>query len=210
MIEQRSEEWYRQRLGKVTASRVKDVMAKTKTGPSKSRENYMMELLCQRLTGVVEEGFSSAAMQRGTELEPMARGMYEGERGVLVMECGFVDHPEIAGCGASPDGLVGDDGLIEIKCPNTAQHVEFLRFKEIPSPYQMQMMLQMMCTGRQWCDFVSFDDRLPQELQFACKRFIRAEQQELEQAIEAEVKKFIVELDNLEQELREAMKGDRA
>lgn len=208
MIEQRSEEWFKQRLGKVTASRIKDVMAKTKSGPSKSRENYMMELLCQRLTGVAEEGFSSAAMQRGTDLEPMARGMYEGEYGVLVTESGFVDHPKILGCGASPDGLVGDDGLIEIKCPNTAQHIEFLRFKEIPLPYQMQMMFQMMCTDRHWCDFVSFDDRLPQEMQFVCKRFIRSEQKELESAIEEEVKRFIGELDKLEEELRRTMKGE--
>jgi len=127
MIEQGSEEWFQSRLGKVTASRVYDVMTKTKSGYGAARKNYMMELLCQRLTGNREEGFTSSAMQRGNDLEPMARGRYEIENDVLVIEEALIDHKDIPQFAASPDGMVGDKGLIEIKCPNTATHIEFIR-----------------------------------------------------------------------------------
>ena len=159
-MQQRSDAWFSARLGKVTASRIGDLMAKTKSGPSKSRENYKMQLLCERLTWRKEEGFTSAAMQRGTDLEPIARSAYEVDNGVMVIETGFVPCPGIEMAGASPDGLVGEDGLVEIKCMNTAQHVEFLRTNKIDSGYELQMLFQMICTGRAWCDFVSFDDRL--------------------------------------------------
>lgn len=201
MTEQGSEEWFLSRLGKVTASRVADVMAKTKSGPAAARKNYMMELLCQRLTGAREEGFTSAAMQRGTDLEPMARGRYEVENDVLVMESGLVDHPTIPNFAASPDGLVDDDGLIEIKCPNTAQHVEFLRTGKIDTRYQSQMTAQMLCTGRKWCDFVSFDDRLPPALQYAFARFELNEKFGDEMLTAVSV--FLTELDNLVIELQE-------
>jgi hypothetical protein len=174
-------------------------MAKTKSGPSASRKNYQMQLLCERLTGRKEDGFSSAAMQRGTDLEPIARSAYEVDKGVMVTETSFVQCPGIEMAGASPDGLVGEDGLTEIKCPNTAQHVEFLRTGKIDSGYELQMLFQMICTGRQWCDYVSFDDRLPQELQYKCVRFpydnVRAGE------VIAEVKAFIAELDALQIEL---------
>lgn len=198
-MEQRSEEWFTQRLGKVTASRVADVMATTKSGPAASRVNYMMELLCQRLTGAREEGFTSAAMQRGTDLEPIARSAYEVESGLIVSETGFIQHPKIAGFGASPDGLVGVDGMLEIKCPNTAQHVEFMRSKLPPTKYQWQMLAQMSCSGRDWVDFVSFDDRLPEPLQYRCVRFHADTKRisEMERAIE----EFLTELDDLESEM---------
>ena len=169
MIMQRSPEWYRERAGKVTASRLKDVMATTKTGYSASRTNYMMELLCQRLSGNIEEGFTSPAMQRGIDLEPIARGAYEADKGVMVEEIGFINHPSINGFGASPDGLVGEYGLVEIKCPNTATHVEFLKTGKPKREYILQMHGQMLCTGRAWCDFVSYDDRLP-GLEYRCVR----------------------------------------
>lgn len=170
---QGSDEWHEARLGCVTASRVADVMARTKSGPAAARKNYMMELLCQRLTGAREEGFTSAAMQRGIDLEPLARSAYEVESGETVMEAGFVLHPEAKAFGASPDGLVADTGLIEIKCPNTAQHVEFIRTGKPDGRYIWQMQAQMECTGRDWCDFVSFDDRMPERLQMRSVRVMR-------------------------------------
>lgn len=201
MMEQGSPEWFAARLGKVTASRVADVMARTKTGYGAGRKNYMMELLCQRLTGTREEGYVNAAMQRGTDMEPIARGRYEIENDVLVMETGLIDHPEIVGFAASPDGLVNEDGQIEIKCPNTAQHVEFLRTGEIEGKYQTQMTAQMLCTGRKWCDFVSFDDRLPEALQYKCVRF-HFDAKEAGAMI-TEITKFLSELDGLMLELQE-------
>jgi putative phage-type endonuclease len=203
-MQQRTEAWFKSRLGKVTASRVSDVMAKTKSGPSASRKNYLMELLCQRLTGRAEEGFTSAAMQRGTDLEPIARSAYEVDKGVMTVEVGIVQHPTIAMFAASPDGLSGDDGLVEIKCPNTAQHVEFLRTGVIDGGYQWQMLAQMACTGRQWCDFVSFDDRMPEPLQYACARFERDEKRIAEML--AEITAFLAELADLESQMQERMK----
>ena len=201
MIEQGSPEWHQARLGKVTASRVADLMAKTKSGYSTSRKNYMMELLCQRLTGNREESYTNAAMQRGTDMEPIARGRYEIENDVLVVETGLVDHPTLAGFAASPDGLVDDDGQIEIKCPNSAQHVDFLRYGEIEGKHQTQMLAQMLCTGRKWCDFVSFDDRLPEALQYKCVRF-HFDAKEAGAMI-AEITSFLSELDGLVIELQE-------
>lgn len=200
---QGSEEWHAARLGRVTASRVADVMAKTKTGYSASRTNYMMELLCQRLTGKREEGFTSAAMQRGTELESSARSVYEAENGVIVIECGLVQHSTIAMFAASPDGIIGSDGLLEIKCPNTSTHIDFIRTGKPKSEYQWQMLAQMACTGRQWCDFVSFDDRLPEPLQFSCVRFYRDDCRIKEMI--AEIQKFLEELDSVEKEMQSRM-----
>lgn len=198
-MEQQSAEWFEARLGKVTASRVSDVMAKTKSGYAASRQNYMMELLCQRLTGNREDNFTSAAMQRGTELEPSARSVYEAEKGVFVVEVGLVDHPEIVGFAASPDGLVEEVGLLEIKCPNTATHIEFLRTGKPDNKYQWQMLAQMACTGRYWCDFVSFDDRLPAGLQYSCIRFERDESRIHE--MEKEIMQFLAELASVQTEM---------
>lgn len=198
-MEQRTDAWFQARLGKVTASRVADVMAKTRSGYGASRKNYMMELLCQRLTGIIDQGFTNAAMIRGTELEPVARSMYEVEHDVIVYETGLVDHPRIRNLAASPDGLVRDDGLVEIKCPNTAQHVDFLRTGQIDERYQLQMLLQMDCTDRAWCDFVSFDDRLPEELSIKVVRFHRDEKRIAEMLTEVEL--FLRELDELQTDL---------
>jgi putative phage-type endonuclease len=194
MMDQGSEEWFTIRIGKVTASRVADVIAKTKTGYSATRDNYMAQLVCERLTGQKGDSFSNAAMQHGTDTEPLARAAYEALQDVLVDEVGFVPHPSIEMAGASPDGLVGEDGLLEIKCPNTATHIETLLSQSVPGKYNTQMQFQMACTGRQWCDFVSFDNRLPEELQLFVKRvprdtvFIRL--------IEAEIVQFLAELDD--------------
>lgn len=205
-IDQGTDAWIQARLGRPTASRMADLMAKTKSGYGASRRNYMMELLCERLTGERQEGFTSAAMMRGTEMEPIARSAYEIETGLIVIETGFHLHPEI-NLGASPDGLIGDDGLLEIKVPNTAQHVDFLRTRTPDNKYQLQMLCQMACTGREWCDFVSFDDRLPEELQLCVVRFER-EEKRIEEML-GEVSAFLEELDDLEAEMRRLITQSR-
>ena len=193
MMDQGTEEWFTIRIGKVTASRVADVIAKTKTGYSATRDNYMAQLVCERLTGLKGESFTNAAMQHGTDTEPLARAAYEALKDVLIDEVGFVPHPSIDMAGASPDGLVGDDGLLEIKCPNTATHIETLMSKTVPGKYNTQMQFQMACTGRQWCDFVSFDNRLPEQFQLFVKRVPRDD--EFIKQMEDEVVKFLNELD---------------
>ena len=169
-MDQRTDEWFESRLGKATASRIADIIAKTKTGPSASRENYAVQLVLERITQTKGESYSNAAMQWGTETEPLARQAYELKRGLFVDEVGFIDHPTIANSGASPDGLVGTDGLVEIKCPNSATHMETLVTRKIPQKYIPQMTWQMACTGRNWCDFVSFDPRFPEHLQIFIER----------------------------------------
>ena len=193
-MDQRSDEWFAIRIGKVTASRVADVLAKTKSGYSASRDNYMAQLVCERLTGQKAEGFTNAAMQHGTETEPLARAAYEALKDVLVDEVGFVPHPSIIMAGASPDGLVNDDGLIEIKCPSTATHIDTLLSETVPTKYYTQMQFQLACTGRKWCDFVSFDNRLPEELQLFIKRVPRDDT--YIKLMEAEIVQFIAELDD--------------
>jgi len=176
MIEQGTAEWFSMRLGKVTATRVADVTAKGKgSAEAAGVRNYRAQIVCERLTGTVEETYINAAMQRGTDLEPLARECYEFLKGVTVEQVAFVDHPTIANAGSSPDGLVGEDGLVEIKCPNTATHIEYLLNGEPPPAYQKQMLWQMACTGRKWVDFVSYDPRLPEELQLFVVRFYRDE-----------------------------------
>ena len=204
-MEQRSPEWFAARLGKVTASKVADVIAKTKTGYSTSRENYMAQLVCERLTGTQTEGFSSTAMQWGTDQEPLARAAYEAVMDVLVDETGFVIHPTISEAGASPDGLVGDDGLIEIKCPNTSTHIDTLLSEKVPTKYITQMMWQMACTGRQWCDFVSYDPRMPEGLQIFIKRVEYHDS--IVKGLESEVKVFLKELETKIVKLNERKHG---
>ena len=192
MIEQRTDEWFAQRLGKVTASRVSDVIAKTKTGYSSSRMNYAAQLVCERLTGLPQESFSNAAMQWGTEQEPFARAAYEIKSGSFVDECGFIDHPSIHMAGASPDGLIDSDGLVEIKCPNTATHIDYLLGKQPPEKYMPQMAFQLLCAKRVWCDFVSFDPRMPKELQLFVVRFVP--EKDYMEMIETEVSTFLQEV----------------
>jgi len=202
-MEQRTEEWFSARLGKVTASRVADVLAKIKSGESASRKNYKMELVVQRLTGKTGESFTNAAMEWGTEQEPFARMAYEAHTSTFVKEEGFVDHPTIEGFGCSPDGIVGD-GLIEIKCPNTANHIETVLENKAPSKYIPQMQCQMACTGAKWCDFVSFDPRVPEDLQLFVVRVER--DQEYIDSMEVEVKQFLSEVLDLFNQLKARQK----
>lgn len=190
---QGSDEWKAARLGKVTASRVADVVAKTKTGWGASRKNYLAELVAERLTGVPAESYSNAAMQWGTDTEPQARAAYQFFHDAEVTEVGFIDHPGISMTGASPDGLVGSNGMIEVKCPNTATHIDTLLAKVVPAKYLPQMQWQMACTGRQWVDYVSFDPRMPEHLRLFCKRVPRDNKYIAE--LELEVNAFLTELD---------------
>ena len=169
-MEQGTTEWFMARCGKVTASRVADIIAKTKSGYSASRDNYMAQLICERMTGAPAESYTNAAMQWGTEQEPYARAAYENLKDVLVEQVWFIAHPRIEQAGASPDGLVGLFGLVEIKCPNTSTHIQTLLDQKVPEKYVTQMQWQMACTQRQWCDFVSFDPRMAQGLQLFVKR----------------------------------------
>jgi putative phage-type endonuclease len=191
-MEQGTEEWFAARLGRVTASKVQDIVARTKTGYAASRDNYLAQLVCERLTGKGAESFTNAAMAHGTETEPLARAAYEMKNSVLVDEVGFVQHPTLM-AGASPDGLVGQDGLIEIKCPQTNTHIETLLSGKIPNKHKAQMTWQMICTGRKWCDFISFDPRLPQELQMFVQRY--PYDAEYANKLETEVLLFLAEVD---------------
>jgi putative phage-type endonuclease len=164
-IIQRSDEWFEARLGCATASRVADIMATNKSGPAASRKNYMAELIAERLTGVEQESYTSQAMQWGVDNEPLARAAYEAKTFSYVEETGFVMHPYIKHFGASPDGLVGLDGLVEIKCPNTATHIVTLNTDRIDVDYVRQMYAQGSCTGRKWCDFASYDPRLGPDME---------------------------------------------
>jgi putative phage-type endonuclease len=193
-MEQRTEDWYAIRLGKVTASRVADVVAKTKSGYSTSRANYMAELVCERLTKAKGESYRSPAMEWGVEQEPNARAAYEAETGLLVVETGFIPHSFIPMSGASPDGLVGDDGLVEIKCPFTATHIDFLMTGDVPGKYQIQMQWQMACTERLWCDYISYDPRLPERMQIKIVRIMRDNAHIAE--LEKEVSSFLDELND--------------
>lgn len=194
-IEQRTEEWYAARCGSLGASALGDMMAKTKDGkPAASRANLRAKLVIERLTGVQEDSFKSAAMQHGIDMEDAARMAYEARTGVFVTQTGLHTHPEIKGTHASPDGLVGDEGLIEIKCPNSATHIDTLKSKKVPTKYLYQMQWQMRCTDRLWCDFVSFDDRLPENLQMFLVRIHRDDKQIA--ILEDEVRKFLAEVED--------------
>jgi putative phage-type endonuclease len=201
---QRTTEWYDARRGQVGASRIADIMARTKSGTAASRKNYMCELLCARLTGNDLDQYESEAMRWGTEHEPEARAVYEATTGNIVEECGFIVHPTIIGAGASPDGLVGSDGVLEIKCPGTSAHLETLLENHIETKYQYQMAWQIECTARKWADFVSYDPRLPEKLSVKVIRFIP--EKALLDDIRAGVIQFLKELDEMERRLR-SIKG---
>lgn len=201
MMEQRSPEWFAARAGKATASKIADIVAKTKSGPSASRANYMAQLVAERLSGLPAEGFSNAAMQWGTEKEPEARAAYERHALCTVVELGFADHPTIPMSGASPDGLVGDEGLLELKCPLTATHIDTLLGGTVPKKYMAQMQWQMACTERRWCDFASYDPRLPDEMQLFVQRVERDDAMIAE--LETEVTAFLAEVDQTVAALRE-------
>jgi len=201
MIEQGSEAWKLLKVGKVSASRMADLLAKTKSGASASRAKYMAQLLCERMTGQPTEFFTTAAMQRGTEIEPIARAAYEAENLTSVEQIAWVEHPTIPFSGCSPDGLVGEHGLIEIKCKEIHNHLDSILNDRIDPDHQAQMMWQMCVTGRQWCDYVCFDDRAPEGLQLFVKRLHRDE--EKIKNMEDEVRTFLKDLENMIQKLNE-------
>lgn len=193
MIEQRSEEWHKARYGWATASRLGDLMAKAKSGESASRAKYKAQVICERLTNQpYSSGFNSAAMQRGTEKEPIAIQAYEALKLCEVKPASFIRHPSIHYAGASPDGFVGGSGLIEVKSPESHTHWNTLKTEKIDRRYMLQMQFQMACTERDWCDFVSFDDRFPPEFSIFVKRVDRDE--DMINNIENEVIKFLEEV----------------
>jgi putative phage-type endonuclease len=209
MIEQRTEEWFQQRLGKVTASRISDVIAKTKTGVSTSRQNYLVQLVSERLTGKKGDSFVSQAMLDGIERESAARELYERTRGVSVTEVGFFDHPVIKNSGASPDGAVNAEedgkyaGLIEIKCPIETTHTNTLMSKEVPSKYKSQIQWQMASVSPnvKWVDFISFNPNFPDTMQLFVARVERDNAYIAE--LEAEVIKFLDEVEQTILKLKE-------
>lgn len=202
MIVQGSDEWKALRLGKVTASRVADVIAKTKTGWGASRTNYAAQLIAERLTGNIAESYTNAAMQWGTDTESEARSAYEFRTNEDVVEVAFSPHPKLEMSGASPDGLVGDNGLVELKCPNTATHIETLLSKTVSGRYVTQMQWQMACTGRQWCDFASYDPRMPENMRLFVCRVTRDDI--LIGELEKEIGIFLSELDGTIKKLKAA------
>lgn len=193
-MQQGTEEWKQARCGRVTASRVHDIVAVTRSGGYTSgRKNYLAELVCERLTGRPAPSYQSAAMAYGTETEPEARFAYALAKGVEIEEVGFIPHPAIAMAGCSPDGLVGKDGLVEIKCPNTATMIEVLLGAKIDPAYYNQVQFQLCCTGRQWADLVTYDKRLPTGMQMHIARIERDD--DLIAGIETEVVQFLIDLE---------------
>lgn len=197
-------EWLQARAKRVTASEVSDAISflkrKGKDGreagdSSAAREAYKAALVAEILTGCASESYVSREMLDGVEREPYARAAYESRMGVMVDTLGFVVHPNIDRSGASPDGLVGDDGLIEIKCPKLETHLKYIFAGVLPADYEPQVMWQMACTGRLWCDFVSFDARLPPRHQLFVKRVYRDEQRIAD--MEAGVLQFLAEVDEM-------------
>ena len=209
---QGSDEWRLERVGKVGASRVPDILAKTKTGWAASRANYANELFAERLTGVpLDRPFDTAAMRWGRETEAQARAIYTFERDVEVAEVGFVLHPRIANAGASPDGLIGNDetgGVLEIKCLTTPNHLEVLEKRTVPTRFLQQMYWQGACTERKWGHFVCFDPRLEESLQLFVQRvdFDPA----VIVAMEREVASFLAEIDERVARLRRFTRGEIA
>lgn len=202
MIQQGSDEWKQLRCGKVTASRVADILRKGKSGAaSATRQRYLGELVAERLTGVPYVGFKSADMEWGNATEETARNFYAFMHNAELAEIDFVPHPMIELAGASPDRFVGGDGLLEIKCPATHTHIETLLGGVIEPDYQKQMLWQMACTGRSWCDYVSFDPRLPEDMQMFVKRFDRDDAAINE--MEREVEKFLAEVEDTIMKLRD-------
>ena len=194
-MDQRSVEWIEARLGHATGSRASDMLAGKDT---QARKGYITQLVTERLTGMSQDFYTNADMQRGIEVEPVARAAYQASH-ELVDEVGFIKHPTILWFGASPDGLVGSDGLVEIKCPRSTTHLEYIQAKKPPQKYVPQMLAQLSCTGRKWVDFVSFDNRFPEHLQLFVVRF-QPSAEELEK-FESKVKEFLSEVNNLMEQL---------
>lgn len=193
-MQQGTEEWRLARCGSLGASSLHEVIARTKSGWGASRANLRARLVAERLTGFPQDTYMNDAMRWGVEVEPQARDAYSFYQDVEVMQIGLIRHPAIAGTHASPDGLVSDDGLVEIKCPNTATHIETLLTKSVADKYLVQMLWQMACTGRAWCDFVSFDPRMPEDLRLFVRRVERDDKRIAE--LEALVREFLREVDD--------------
>jgi putative phage-type endonuclease len=204
---QGSDEWKAARLGKVTASRIADMVARTKTGWGASRANYAAELIAERLTGAPAEKFTNDAMRWGSDQESNAKDCYCFLRDAEIEPVGIVLHPTIEMACASPDGLIGGVGMIEVKCPNTATHIDTLLSETIPDKYVKQMQWQMACTGRAWCDFASFDPRLPAEMQIFIKRVLR--DSGLIAELEKEAVTFLAEIDDTISKLRAKFQSER-
>ena len=194
-FEQGSEQWLQARAGLVTASRIEDVLAKIKTGEAAARRDYRSQIVAEILTGKPQEdGYINAEMQWGLDNEALAVSAYEVSRQTLTDAVGLVLHPTIERAGASPDRVTGK-GLLEVKCPKTATHLQYLLAGEVPPKYQPQMLWQMACAEAEFCDFASFDPRLPTELQLFVVRFPRDDKRIAE--METEVRKFLAEVDEL-------------
>jgi putative phage-type endonuclease len=188
-------EWFNARTGKLTASRMRSAIKRLKNGDdSAERKNLKIEILCERMTGDIVDKFVNNAMSWGIEKEPEAKAAYESKTGRIIRDVGFIDHPRIQFCGASPDGFV-DDGLVEIKCPTTATHVGWILDGGIPEEHKAQMTLQAAVTGRGWVDFVSYDPRMPEAQKLLVKRFYPTAGEIAE--IETEAEKFLAEVDVL-------------
>jgi putative phage-type endonuclease len=190
---QSTADWRLARVGSLGASRIHDVVTRTRSGWAASRASVLADLVCERLTGIPTEVYVTPAMQRGSELEPEARAAYEFQRDVEVELVGLVRHPAIVGSHCSPDGLVGQSGLAEIKCPATRAHLTALLSGNIPERYADQCQWQMACTGRTWCDLASYDNRLPGALRLHVQCIERDEGRIAE--LEALVAEFLVEVD---------------
>jgi len=206
-MDQRSAEWFDARLGKATASRIADIVAKTKTGWGASRASYAAQLVAERLTGTPTEMFSNAAMQWGTDTECEAREAYSFRQDADVVEVGFIDHPTIPMSGASPDGLIGEDGLVELKCPQTATHIATLLGRSVPAKYLTQIQWQLACTGRQWCDFASYDPRLPESMRLFVARVERDDAAIAQ--LEKDVAEFLAEVEQTVSELQRLYEAER-
>lgn len=196
MEQQGTSEWHQARLGRVTASRISDVMMKPTAA---GYQNYRAQLVCERLTGQPTEFHVTPAMQHGTDTEPQARAVYTMLTGNAVDQVGFIPHPTLEMAGASPDGIIGETGLVEIKCPQPAEHIRMLTGGDIKRQYLLQMQWQMVCTGREWCDFVTFSPALPDEMQMLRHRVDL--DAELAEEITRAVTKFLAEVDALQADL---------
>lgn len=187
--------WLSARAGKLTASRMADALAVLKNGkPAEARNKLMRELLAERVTGASVRHYVSPAMEHGLEYEAEAKAAYEAETGVIIAAAGFYDHPRIDSLGATPDGLIGADGLIETKCPTTGTMIEWVLAGVVPDQHKPQMIVQLACTGRAWCDFVAFDPRIRDARR---RLFIRRYTPSAEEvaAVETGAVQFLAELD---------------
>lgn len=195
-LEQGSDKWKQARLGHVTASNMAEVMSKGKgTGEAVGRYKYKVRLVAERLTMTAGEYYTNAAMQWGIEQEQFACIAYEAQKETFVDKIGFVLHPDIKWLGVSPDRIVGHEGLIEVKCPNTTTHLDYLFDNKVPTEYYKQIQCQLWVTGRQWCDFVSYDPRLPKRNQLLIVRTERDES--LIKEMEAQTLQFLAEVETL-------------